>query len=109
MSGAIMRKAVKDVSCEEWGWVAGRVVSFYNLEFIEVAEFGSGISARTLGSVAGDEEVSDSNMMTDYMSKEPSKSIYIYHHLVTSVSYSEMINQNFLCPVKNHRYCPFVF
>ena len=36
MSGYILRKLVKDVACEEWGWVAERVVRFYNLDVTEV-------------------------------------------------------------------------
>ena len=72
MSGVILRKSVKDVTCEEWEWVAGRVVSLYNLDVTEVAELGSGVSARTLVLVAGAEEVSDRNMMTNEMSKFPS-------------------------------------
>ena len=85
MRVAILRKAVKDVACEELGWVAGRVVGFFNLDITEVDEFGSGISARTLGLVAGAKEGSNNNMVTNEMSKSPSKSIYIYHHLITSV------------------------
>ena len=88
MSGAIFRKAVKDVACEERGWVAGRVVSFCNLGVTVVAEFGISISARTLGSVLVSEEGSDSNIITNEMYKAPSKSIYIYHHRVTYMNYS---------------------
>ena len=73
---------MKDVACEEWGWVAVRVVSFCNLYITYVTELGSDISAITLGVVARDEEGSDSNMMTTYMYKVPSKSIYIDHRLV---------------------------
>ena len=109
MGDYISRKAVKDVACEEWGWVARRVVGFCNLDVTGVAEFGSGASARTLGSVARSEEGSDSNMMTNEMSKAPSKSIYIYHNLVTYVNDSEMTTQNFLRPETNHWYCPFAF
>ena len=98
MSGDILIKAVKDVACEEWGWVNGRVVSFFNLDVTQVAEFCSGVSARTLGLVAGAGESRDSNMITNKISKEPSNSIYIYHHLVTYMNDSEMINQKFLRP-----------
>ena len=80
MSGAILRKAVKDVPCEKWGWVSGRVISLCNINVTKVAEFGSGVRMRMLGLVAGSEEVSNSNMMTDDMSKAPSKIIYIEHH-----------------------------
>ena len=59
MSVSILRKAVKDVSCNEWGWVDGRVVSLCNLDVTEFTEFGSGIGARTLCAVAGAEEGSD--------------------------------------------------
>ena len=75
MIGSILRKLMKDVACEEWGWVDGRVVYFCNLNLTKVAEFGSGVSARTLGSVAGAEESSNSNIMINEMSKDPSKSI----------------------------------
>ena len=109
MSGDILEKVVKDVACEQWGWVAGRVVGFFNLDVTEVAEFGSGINARTLGLVTGSEEGSDSNMITNEMSKVSSNTIYIYHHLVTSVNDSEMINQEFLRPATNYWYFPFVF
>ena len=91
MSGDILRKAVKDVDSAEWGWVTGRVVSFCNPGVTKFAEFGSGISARELDTVAGSEEVSGSNMMTNEMSKAPSYSIYTDHHIVTSVIDSEMI------------------
>ena len=109
MSGAILRKLVKDIACEEWEWVAGKFVNLYNLDVAEVAEFGSGISAGTLGSVAVAEEGSDINIMTNEMSKVPGKSIYIYHHLVTSVKDNEMITQKFLRLATNHQYYPFVF
>ena len=78
MSGDILRKSVKDVASEERGWVAGIVVSFCNINVTEVAEFGSGINARTLGLVTGSEEGSDSNMITNEMSKVSSNTIYIY-------------------------------
>ena len=65
MSGIILRKLMKDIASEEWGWVAGRFVNLYNLDVAEVAEFGSSVSVRTLGAVMGSEEVSDSNMMTN--------------------------------------------
>ena len=55
MSGDILIKVLKNVACGEWGWVAGRVVSFYNLDVTKVAELGSGVSGRMLGAVAGDE------------------------------------------------------
>ena len=109
MSGAILRKTVNAVACDEWGWVDGRVFGFYNLDVNEISELGSGVSARTLGSVAGAEEGSDINMMTNEISKEPSKSVNIYYHLVTSVNNSEMITQKFLFPATNHQYCPFIF
>ena len=83
---------MKYVDCEEWGWVAGRVVSFCNIDVTKVAEFGCGISARTLGEVMVAEEGSDINMMTKYTSKAPSKSIYINHRIFNSVNDSEMIN-----------------
>ena len=73
------------------GWVAGRVVSFFNLEVTKVSALGSGASARTLRAVAGAEEGSNINMTTNEMYKEPSKSIYINHHLVTYVNDSYMI------------------
>ena len=58
---------MKDVACEEWGWVSGRVVSLCNIDVIEVAEFGNVISARTLGSVAVAEEGRNINIMTNEM------------------------------------------
>ena len=67
------------------------VVSFCNLDVTKVDEFGSGVNVRTLGSFAGAEEVSDSNIMTNEMPKAPSESIYIYHHIITYVNDSEMI------------------
>ena len=91
MSGAILRKSVKDVVCEEWGWVTGRVVSIFYLNITKVAEFGSGVSARSPGTVAGAEQVSNRNMTTNDMSKAPSKSIYIGNNVFTSVNDSEMI------------------
>ena len=96
MSGAILRKSVKDVACEYWGWVAGRVVIFCNFYVNKVTEFGSGVIAKMLISVVGAEEVSNSNKITNGMSKTPSKSIYIYHHIVSSINDSDMIIQNFL-------------
>ena len=66
---------MKYIACEERGWVAGRVVGFCNLYVTEVAESGSGVSMRTLGSVAGYEEISHIIMMNKDMSKELSKSI----------------------------------
>ena len=68
-----------------------RVFSFCNLDVTEVAEFVIGVSARTLGAVAGADEGSNSNIMNNDRSKEPSKSIYINNHCVTSVNDSEMI------------------
>ena len=59
MSSAILRKDVKEVACEEWGWFAERVVSLCNLDVTEFTEFGSGISARTLCAVTGAEEGSN--------------------------------------------------
>ena len=67
------------------GWVAGRVSSFCDLDVTKVAEFGSCVSTRTFGSVAGSEEVSNINIMTNEISKATSKIIYFYHCLVTSV------------------------
>ena len=71
--------------------VAGRVVGFCNLDVTKVAEFGSGINARVLGSGAQDEEVSDRNMMTNEMSKMANKSIYMNYNLATSMKNTEMI------------------
>ena len=68
------------------------VVSFCNLDVINVTEFGSGISVRTLGLITESEEGSNINMMANEIPKDPSKSIYIYHHIVTFVNDSEMIN-----------------
>ena len=79
---------MKGITCEEWGWVSGKVVVFCNLDVTDVAEFGSGVSMRTLGSFTGSEEGSDGNMMANDISKAPSKSIYIYHHRFTSLNYS---------------------
>ena len=42
---------MKEVACKEWGWDAGSVVSFCNLDVTEVSELGSGGRARTLGSI----------------------------------------------------------
>ena len=53
MIGDIFIKAVKDVTCEEWGWAPGKVVIFCNIYVTEVSELGSGVNARTLGAVAG--------------------------------------------------------
>ena len=86
MIGAILIKVVKYIVCEECGWVAEWIVSFCNLNVTKLAQFGSGVSTRTIGAVADAAEGSDSNMMTNKMSKEPSKSIYINHHLVTSLN-----------------------
>ena len=83
---------MKEVAYEEWGWVYGRVVSLCNIDFTKVAEFGISVSTRTLGAVAGAEEGININIMTNEMSKAPSKIIYIDHNLVTSVNNSEMIN-----------------
>ena len=91
MSGAIIRKAVKDIACENWRWVAGRFSSFCNIDVTKVAEFNNGVSVRTLGAVMGAEEVRNGNVMTNEMSKAPSKNIYIDNHLVSYVSNSEMI------------------
>ena len=82
---------MKDVTCEEWGWVAGRVVSFCNLDVTEVAEFGSGTSVRTLDVVAGAEEGININMVTNDKSKAPIKKLYINHHIVNSMNDSELI------------------
>ena len=65
MIGAILIKEVNEFACEEWRWVALRVVSFCNLDVTKVAESGSGVRDRTIGSIAGDEEVSDSNIITN--------------------------------------------
>ena len=86
MRGASLRKALKDVDCEEWGWVSGRVVSLCNIDVTEVTKFGSFVSARTQGAVAGTEGGRNSNIMTTKMSKALSKSIYINHHFKTSVN-----------------------
>ena len=91
MRGDILRKEVKSLICEEWGWVTGRVVSFCNIEVTNVTDFGSSVSARMLETVAVYEEESNRNKMTYEMSKAPSKSIYIDHNFVTSVIDSEMI------------------
>ena len=99
---------MKDVACEEWGGVARIIASFYHLDVTEAAEFGSGVSVRMLESVAGDEEVIYSNMITNEISKSPSNSIYIYHNLLTSLNDSEMINQKFVRPLTNHWYFPFI-
>ena len=45
----------------------------------------------TISAVTGAEEGSNRNMITNDMSKVPSKGIYIDHHLFTSVNDSEMI------------------
>ena len=77
-----------DVTYDEWGLVARRVVNFCHLDVTEVSEFGSGVSTRTLGMVTGADEGIDRNIMTNYMSKVLSNSIYIDYNLVTSVNYS---------------------
>ena len=59
------------------GWVPGRVVSFCNLDVTKVAEFGSGVSARMLGTFLEAEEVININIMTKEMSKALSNRIYI--------------------------------
>ena len=82
---------MKEVAYEEWGWVSGRVVSLCNIGATKVTEFVSSVSARALGSITGDEEGRDSNMMTNDISRSRSKSIYIDHNLVTSVNDSEII------------------
>ena len=64
---------------------------FCNLDINEVSEFGSGVSARALGAVAGYEEDRNSNIMTNDISKLPSNSINIYHNFVTYIKDSEMI------------------
>ena len=91
MSGSILLKVMKDVSCQEWGWVTGRIFSLCNLDVTQVAEFGSSVSVRTLGAVMGSEEVSDSNMMTNYIYKTPSNILYIDHHLVTYENDGQML------------------
>ena len=91
MIGDILRKAVKDVACEEWGWVSGRVVIFCNIDVTKVTEFSNGVRMRIIGLVTVDEDVIDRNMMTNEMTKSLSKSIYIDHNIVTSVNDSEMI------------------
>ena len=48
MSGAILGKAVKDVTCEELGWVAVMIVVFCNLDVTKVTDFGSSVSGRAL-------------------------------------------------------------
>ena len=47
------------------GVVDGRFVSFCNIDVTEVGEFGSNVSKRMLGTVAGDEEVSNRNIITN--------------------------------------------
>ena len=91
MKGNILRKAVKDVNCEERGWVARKIFSFYNIDVTKVAEFGSSASTRRIGAVTGYEENIDINMMTNDISKVPSKIIYIENHFFTSMNDSEMI------------------
>ena len=88
MRGAIAIKAVKDVACEEWGQVAGRVVSFCNIDVTEIAKFGSGIIARIIGLFTGSEKGRDRNFMTNEINKLLIENIYIYHHLVTYVKNS---------------------
>ena len=56
MSSSILEKAAKDVACEECGQVAGRVVSFFNIDITEVAKLGIGASVRMLGTVVGADE-----------------------------------------------------
>ena len=63
---------------------------FFNLDVTKVAEFGSSVSARIFGVVAGAEKGIYSNIMTDEMPKAPIKSIYTDHHFVTSVNDIEM-------------------
>ena len=67
---------------------------FCNLDINEVSEFGSGVSARALGAVAGYEEDRNSNIMTNDISKLPSNSINIYHNFVTYIKDSEMIKKS---------------
>ena len=86
MSGIILRKSMKDIASEEWGWVAGRVVSFCNLDVNQVSKFGNGVSTRTLGKVTGSEEDSNINVIINDIAKAPIKSIYINHNLVNSVN-----------------------
>ena len=84
---------MKDIVCEKWGWVTGRVVSFYNIDVTKVSEFGGNISVRTIGAIAGAEQRSNSNsnMMTNNNPKALIKSIYINHNFSTSVHHSKMI------------------
>ena len=63
---------MKDVACEEWGWVSGRVVSLCNIGATKVTEFVSSVSARALGSITGDEEGSNS------MSSQ--EDLFVYHN-----------------------------
>ena len=72
-------------------WVTGRVASFCNLDVTGVSEFGSGVNSRVLGFVAGAEEVSDSNMITNEIPKALNKRIYTDHNLDTSMNDSEII------------------
>ena len=44
-----LEKSGENVNCEEWMWVSRKVFSFCYLDITKVAEFGSGIRARTLG------------------------------------------------------------
>ena len=91
MSGDILIKLAKEIACEEWGWVAGRVISFCNIDVTKVAEFGCSVRYKTLGLVAGYEEGRDRNKMANKTYKSLSKRIYINHNLVTSMNNSEMI------------------
>ena len=79
------------VISEELGFVARRLFCFYNIDVTVVAEFGIGVSTRTLGAVPGAEKVGNSNMTTTDTFKAPSKIIYIDHNFVTSFNDSEMI------------------
>ena len=65
-------------------------LSVFNLDVTKVAEFGSSVSARIFGVVAGAEKGIYSNIMTDEMPKAPIKSIYTDHHFFTSVNDIEM-------------------
>ena len=56
---------MNDVAGEEWGWVYVRVLSSYNIDVTKVNKFGSGVSARTLGTFTGAEEDRNSNCMAN--------------------------------------------
>ena len=65
MSGAILVKAVKDVTCEELVWVAVMIVVFCNLDVTKVTDFGSSVSGRALVVFMGVEEVINKKQYDD--------------------------------------------